>query len=133
MLSKKRVREFFFTKGGGVYIVSQDSKPQIHANPCGSHRYLFPLAYAAQATPVVFSRFAERHPVGNRGRPMSSVRMGKAFEAVNRCIDSLVDQKDVDQVGGVFYASRSTNLGHFGDSLKILCGIYSIFLEFLVH
>lgn len=48
--------------------------------------------------------------------PMSSVRMGKAFEAVNRCIDSLVDQKDLDQVGGVF----SFQIHKFLDILEIV-------------
>ena len=54
--------------------------------------------------------------------------MGKAFEAVNRCIESLVDQKDLDQVGGLSFQIHK--FGHL-EIVFNLCGIYSIFLEFL--
>ena len=42
---------------------------------------------------------AQAHLFFARHRVMSSVRIGKASQAVNSCIESLVDQKDVDQVG----------------------------------
>ena len=56
-----------------------------------------PVGFAAQATPVVFSVLLN----GTRWHrgPMSSVRIGKASQAVSSCIESLVDQKDLDQVG----------------------------------
>lgn len=131
VVKKKSSRVFFHQGRWCIYSISRFET----SDPCESlwfPQVFVPVGLRGSSNTSCFLPFCWTAPRWHRGHPMSSVRIGKASQAVSSCIESLVDQKDVDQVGGVF-SFQIHKFGTFGDSLKILCGIYSIFLEFLVH